>query len=151
MKTLTRLFTIASFALASSASAQTAADTAGIRAAALDYMEGWYAGDGARMERAVHPELAKRIMRVSPDGMQSRLESMGAMTLVQYTKSGGGRNTPPAMQQKDLQIFDIYGNAASARGTMSGWIDYMQLAKSNGRWTIVNVLWEMKPNPTTKP
>jgi hypothetical protein len=30
---------------------------------ALDYTEGWYAGDAARMERALHPELAKRMYR----------------------------------------------------------------------------------------
>ena len=129
------------------AEAQTAADTAGIRAAAFDYMEGWYSGDAARMERAVHPELAKRIMRQSPDGTQSRLDQMSAMSLVMGTRNGGGKNTPPAMQEKGFQIFDIYGNAASARGTMSGWIDYMQLAKWNGRWVIVNVLWELKPTP----
>ena len=26
----------------------------------LDYFEGWFDGDRARMERALHPELAKR-------------------------------------------------------------------------------------------
>jgi hypothetical protein len=26
----------------------------------LDYFEGWFDGDTARMERALHPELAKR-------------------------------------------------------------------------------------------
>jgi hypothetical protein len=29
---------------------------------ALDYIEGWYTGDAARMERALHPDLAKRIV-----------------------------------------------------------------------------------------
>ena len=38
----------------------TAADSAAIRAAALDYIDGWYAADGPRMTRALHPELAKR-------------------------------------------------------------------------------------------
>jgi hypothetical protein len=28
--------------------------------------------------------------------------------------------------------------------TLSGWIDYMHLARFNGRWMIVNVLWEFK-------
>ena len=39
---------------------------AAIRATALDYIEGWYAGDAARMERALHPELAKRICETDP-------------------------------------------------------------------------------------
>ena len=38
---------IAAFALP--AAAQTSADTAAIRAAALDYIDGWYTADGARM------------------------------------------------------------------------------------------------------
>ncbi|HEY7728879.1 MAG TPA: nuclear transport factor 2 family protein, partial [Candidatus Eisenbacteria bacterium] len=49
--------------LAVPAAAQTAADSAAIRATALDYIEGWYTGDAARMERALHPGLAKRIVQ----------------------------------------------------------------------------------------
>jgi Putative lumazine-binding len=30
---------------------------------------------------------------------------------------------------------------------MADWVDYMQLAKVDGRWVIVNVLWERKPRP----
>ena len=28
---------------------------------------------------------------------------------------------------------------------MADWVDYLQLAKVDGRWVIVNVLWERKP------
>ena len=28
---------------------------------------------------------------------------------------------------------------------MADWIDYLQIAKVDGRWVIVNVLWESKP------
>jgi len=49
------------------ASAQTTptteADKAAIRQTALDYIEGWYEGNSERMERALHPDLAKRIAR----------------------------------------------------------------------------------------
>jgi hypothetical protein len=125
------------------ASGQTAADSAAIRATALDYVEGWYTEDPARMERALHPELAKRIVRASSQG-DPRLENMTAATLVQAVRSGGGKNTPLAQQIKDVRILDIYGSMASVRAEMAGWIDYMQLARWNGRWVIVNVLWEMK-------
>jgi hypothetical protein len=36
---------------------------------ALDYTEGWYAGDAARMERALPPELAKRMYRKTFEGL----------------------------------------------------------------------------------
>jgi hypothetical protein len=130
---------------ARSARAQTAADTAGIRAAAMDYIEGWYAGDAARMERALHPELVKRIVTTNSTGGRSQLESIGAMTMVLRTRAGGGSRTPPERQQKDLTILDIFANAAIAKIIASDWVDYLELAKWNGRWVIVNVLWELKP------
>src|SRR5467141_1012153 len=127
-------------------SAQTRADSTGIRQAALDYIEGYYTGDGARMERALHPELAKRIVRTNDQG-RSQLSQMSAMSLVLGTRAGGGKDTPVAEQRKDITIFDIYQNAASAKIYASGWVDYLHLAKWNGRWVIVNVLWELHPRP----
>ena len=120
-------------------------EEAAIRATALDYVEGWYTGDAARMERALHPELAKRIVNTNPQNKRSSLGQQSAMTLVQSTRNGGGKDTPPEQMQKDVVILDIFQNAASVRATMSGWIDYMHMAKWNGRWVIVNVLWEQKP------
>jgi hypothetical protein len=127
------------------AHAQTAADSTAIRATAMDYIEGWYAGDAARMERALHPELAKRVVTTDPSMGRSQLESIGAMTLVLRTRAGGGSRTPPERQQKDFRILDVFNNAAVAKIVASDWVDYLELAKWNGRWLIVNVLWEYKP------
>jgi hypothetical protein len=81
-------------ATVSPAHAQAADDSAGIRQVAFDYIEGWYTGDGARMERAIHPELAKRIVTTNPQNKRSDLGQKGALTLVQGTRGGGGRQTP---------------------------------------------------------
>jgi hypothetical protein len=132
-------------AVSAPAFAQTAseADLAAIKATALDYAEGWYAGDAARMEKALSPDLAKRVVRVR-DG-KSRVENMSAMALVQATRNGGGIKTPKDQQQADVTILDVFGNAASAKVIMSGWIDYLHIGKVNGQWVIINVLWELKP------
>jgi hypothetical protein len=39
----------------------------------------------------------------------------------------------------------MFGNAASAKVVASDWVDYLHLARWNGEWRIVNVLWELKP------
>src|ERR1044071_8747549 len=127
------------------ADAQTAADSSAIKATALDYIEGWYEGSAERMERALHPELAKRIVRTNPQNNQSRLDQMSAMSLVLGTRRGGGKDTPKERQQKDVTVLDVYENAASVKIVASEWIDYLHMAKFNGRWVIVNVLWELKP------
>jgi hypothetical protein len=140
------LFAVLGFAPLATVRAQTSADSSAIRQAALDYIEGYYTGDGARMERALHPELAKRIVRTNEQG-RSQLQQMSALSLVLGTRAGGGKDTPVAQQRKDVTIFDIYQNAASAKIFASGWVDYLHLAKWNGRWVIVNVLWELHPPP----
>lgn len=128
------------------ANTQSLPDAELIKQAALDYIEGYYEGNAERMERALHPELAKRIVRTDAQG-RSSLGQMSAMTLVQITRSGGGKNIPKERQQKDVTVLDIFGNAASAKIIASDWVDYLQLAKWRGRWVIVNVLWELKPQP----
>jgi hypothetical protein len=132
-------------AASTTAHAQPAADTAGIRAAAMDYIEGWYTGDAARMERALHPELAKRIVTTDDKTGQSRLGQMGAMTLVNNTRAGGGTQTPVERRREDFRVLDIYRDNAVAKIVASDWIDYLELARWNGQWKIVNVLWALTP------
>lgn len=134
---------------AGTANAQTAsvsdADRAAIKQTALDYIEGWYEGNAERMERALHPELAKRIVETHQQGY-SRLNQMSALSLVQGTRRGGGKQTPKEKQLKEVTILDVFERAASVKIVASDWIDYLHLARWNGRWVIVNVLWELKPD-----
>lgn len=131
-------------ALAAHVNAQAPADTSAIKQTALNYIEGWYEGNAERMESALHPELAKRIARTNQEGY-SRLDQMSALALVQGTRRGGGKSTPKENQQKDVTILDVFENAASVKVVASDWIDYLHMAKFNGKWVIVNVLWELKP------
>lgn len=123
----------------------TSADRAAIEQTARDYIEGFYEADPARMERALHPELAKRIVRADPESGRSQLVEMSALTLVQLTGARGDRPTPVAERQQDVTVLDVFENAASAKVVAGAWIDYLHLTRWNGRWVIVNVLWEMKP------
>jgi hypothetical protein len=125
--------------------AQTSADSAAIRATALDYIQGWYGGDAARMERAVHPQLAKRIVRTGAQGGAATLGHMGSAELVEGARRGGGRRTPAEQQRSDVRILDVFGATASVRVDASDWIDYLHVARVDGRWVIVNVLWELRP------
>ena len=125
-------------------SAQTDADKESIKRTALNYAEGWYEGNADKMESSLSPDLAKRIARTNAQN-QTRLDHMTAMALVQGTRGGFGKQTPAAEQQKDVTIYDVMGGAATVKLEMRDWVDYMHVAKVNGKWLIVNVLWEMKP------
>src|SRR5215212_3371760 len=133
-KTIGLVLALLLVACASKAQAQvqaSAADAAAIKQTALDYIEGWYEGNTERMERALHPELAKRIVRTNKEGM-SQFSQMSAMALVQGTRRGGGKETPKERQQKDVTILDTFENAASVKVVASDWVDYLHLAKAGG-------------------
>jgi hypothetical protein len=128
--------------IAPSLRAQSATDSAAIRATALDYIQGWYTNDAARMERALHPHLAKRLVWADSTG-KSHLVDLTAMELVQ-----GTRAHPPARpteRRSDVSILSAYGNVAMVRIEASDWVDFLQEVKWNGSWKILNVVWENRP------
>ncbi len=87
------VFSILLFTFVSGAAAQSPEQAKAIKEAALDYGEGWYEGNAERMERALHPELAKRMVFTNPKSGGSRLSQQSALTLVQNTRRGGGKNS----------------------------------------------------------
>ena len=127
------------------ASDATAADLEGIEAVALDYIDGYYAADAKRMKRALHPELAKRIVTKDPQTGESKLINMSAEQLVEATAKGGGQHYLEAQRLNDIEVLDVYGDVASVKITAAEWIDYMHVAKVDGEWKIINVLWEVTP------
>src|SRR5829696_9965628 len=104
MKMRARVVLAAFVVLSAPLRAQSGADSAAIRATALDYIEGWYEGNAERMERALHPELAKRIVNTDPRSGRSNLGQMSALSLINGVKRGGGKETPIAQQRKDVKI-----------------------------------------------
>ena len=113
-----------------------------ITSVALDYIEGFYEADAERMARAVHDDLAKRIASPGPDGRR-RLSHMGKWTLVENTR----RNPRPReVDFRDrVTVLDVFEGAAVVRVDADGWVDFLQVAELDGRWVIVNVLWELMP------
>lgn len=145
MKKIMLLSVIALF-YSSSISAQTKDDSLSIKQTAMNYIEGFYEGNVERMEKALHPELAKRVIRTDPQSGRQRLDQMSALTLLNITKAGGGKSIPQDQRIFEFRILDITGNIASVRTVAKGFFDYIHMAKWNGEWKIVNVLWDFVKN-----
>lgn len=146
-KTFSLIAIVLLVATAAVAQTGTSDENAAITKTALNYIEGWYEGDAARMESSLHPELANRMIYTDPKSGRSQFNHMGAMALVQGTRRGGGTKTPKEKQLKEVTILDRFNNAAVVKIVASDWIDYLSVAKFNGEWKIINVLWELKPKP----
>ncbi len=138
------LLTLTFLLIAAPLAAQSAVDSAAIRATALDYIDGWWTGDTLRMAAALHPELVKRIRGSDSTGTREWIDNQGASRLVLGTRRGGGRETPAAERRSDVRILDIFQNAASVRIDAGAWVDYLHVVRWKGRWVILNVLWEVR-------
>lgn len=118
---------------------------AAILRTARDYNESWDEGDAARVERSLHPHLAKRTVVPNAGPLGDRLDEMSALRLMQLTQ----QEDPTPVDERvstDVTILDRVANAASVKiGTTEYLDDYLHLALWNGRWVIVNALWEPRP------
>jgi hypothetical protein len=124
----------------------TPADRDLVKKAALDYVEGFYEGDTAKLTRSVSPDVHKFGYWRPRDatGYQG-----GRMTWPEFHAyanrvKASGRPTP-ATAPKEIVVYDVLDQTASAKLTASWGTDYLLLAKLNGRWMITHVLWQSAP------
>lgn len=145
-KGLAIAMSLAILGLASSAASARPADEAAseaIRQAALDYIEGWFEGNAERMDRALHPQLAKRLLEVVSQTGQEKFTHLTKEQMVEFTRRGGGSRVPADKRNIKVTILDTTETMAAVRTDCSLFIDYLTLAKgAGGQWKIVNVLWE---------
>lgn len=119
------------------------ADKSAVRQAALDYIEGWFEGSVERMDKALHPQLAKRLLEVDPQTGKERLTQLTKDQMVEFTKRGGGSRIPADQRRIQVTVLDMTATMAFVRSDCSQFIDFLTLAKGEGgQWKIINVLWE---------
>jgi putative lumazine-binding protein len=129
-----------------SAQAQTDADREAVRQAALDYVEGIYNVDPSRIERSVHPKLAKLgFYRPPADDAYRPGVTMTFERLVEIAKNYNKEGKLPKDAPKEVTILDVLDQTASVKLVAEWGVDYMHLAKFDGKWMIVNVLWQSPP------
>jgi hypothetical protein len=113
-------------------------ESAAVRATVTDYIESYYAGDAARMEKSLHPHYLKHVISKS-DGNLRMTEKTG-LQMVQDVRSQGPADLPKSEQTEQITVLDVSKDMASAKLVTSHWVDYMTLAKWNGEWKIVSVV-----------
>jgi hypothetical protein len=127
-------------------SAQASVERAAVERAVLDYVEGFYEGDTAKLVRSIRPEVTKYGFYVPRDSTRYVGEAMPWPEFLSYARSIKERNRPaPDNAPKRVEIFDIQDQTASAKLTAWWGTDYLLLAKYDGRWMILHVLWQSPP------
>jgi ketosteroid isomerase-like protein len=115
----------------------TSIDQADVITTARDYFEGWFDGDAARMDRALHSNFVKR--RAG--------EELGIMTkerMLELTRRGGGKeDAADRTLEIEVEVEDVYGDIASATVRSAVYHEYLHLVRTRDGWKIANVLWQL--------
>jgi hypothetical protein len=111
-------------------------EAAAVRAAVTDYIEAYYTGDAARMEKSLHPHYLKHTIS-SEDGQLKMTEKTGTQ-MIEDIRSAGPANQ--ADKKEEITVLDVAGDIASAKLVTANWTDYVTLSKWNGEWKIVSVV-----------
>ena len=120
------------------------AEREAVHRAVLDYVEGFYEGDTTKFARSVAPTVFKYgYARRGEDYVGSQMPYSGFISFAKGVREG--RNRPPANAPKEVTLFDVQDQTASAKITAWWGIDYLLLAKQDGTWRITHVLWQTPP------
>jgi hypothetical protein len=101
-----------------------------ITGAVLDYFEGWFDGDVARMDRALHPDLVKRW----PGGTTSKAR------MLELTGNGEGAEDGKD-RRLDVEIHDVHDDIATVTVRSAVYREYLHLLRTPEGWRIANTLW----------
>lgn len=116
-------------------------DDEAIKAAALDYAEGWYAGDEARVATVLHPQMLKRRVVTDIISREQSVQVVDAETLLRATREGRGKPGDEGPMTLRISILDRHGDIAVVRVVSSLYVDYLSMVRWDGRWLILSVLW----------
>jgi len=112
---------------------------------ALDYVAGYYSSDINRMDRSIHPDLAKRAISKHPRTGNHFIRHISKSTLLEIANGIRGTESSKETQKKldniDVSILTVDGNIASVKVVSADFIDYIHLGKWNGKWMIINIFW----------
>jgi hypothetical protein len=117
------------------ATQQKTSDDAAVRATVTDYIEGYYSGDAARMEKTLHPHYLKHVLHGNIP-----MREKTASQIMQDVRSEGVPDLPQAERTEQISVLDVSGNIASTKLVTPHWVDYITLSKSDGQWKILSVV-----------
>jgi len=103
----------------------------------LDYFEGWFDGDVARMDRAPHPELVKR----SPGDERGATLGIATKQRTHELTACGEGSEDGTDRWLDVEVEDVCEDIASVTVRSAVHHEYLQLVRAPDGWKVANALW----------
>lgn len=117
-------------------------EKAAVERAVLDYIEGVYEVRTDLIQRGVHPDLK---MFGYKGATKESAATMTFSQLIDFASKYNADGKIPKDGSKEVKVFEVEANLASARLTSSWGTDMIHLVKEDGQWKIMQVIWQAKP------
>lgn len=118
-------------------------ETAAVTEVVVDYFEGWFDGDEERMDRVLHPELAKRSFEQGEDAPPGLWTTTKERMLLLTAQGSGKEEGLGAARRIEVDVVDLYGNIATVVVRSVTYREYLHLVRTPDGWKIVNALWHL--------
>ena len=115
----------------------------GVEKACMNYLEGFYEGDTAKLKESLQPSLNKFGFWKNKDGNFDQQDYMSFEKALAYAKKVKEKKQfaiPDA--PKMVEVLDVGNSIAAAKVTAWWGIDYILLSKRGDKWMIEQVIWE---------
>lgn len=146
------IIAIAILVFCSFTNANTKTDREAVEKASMYYIEGFYEGDVGKLKVAISPNLRKHGFwkkkdsdTYIPAGEFPFSKALNYAKNVREKKNYAKSDSP-----KKVELLEVSEKIAISKVYANWGIDYMLLAKNDGKWMIYQILWE-GPDRNAKP
>ncbi|HKZ68217.1 MAG TPA: nuclear transport factor 2 family protein [Chitinophagaceae bacterium] len=115
--------------------------------AVKDYVDAFYYGDTAKVHKSISVNVVKYGYYIPKAKTIYEGEPMSFKEMIDYAAGVKKRGISPHVEKfpKNIEVFDVQDQTASAKLTAWWGTDYLLLAKLNDRWMITHILWQSPP------
>lgn len=122
-------------------------DSAEIENVILTYADAFYEADPQKIYEIAHPGFMKRGSRYNVEkGSYEQVEEIDFNQLLEQAGKWNKGDSATNPDLKNVVIYDVQDISATARLTAAWGMEYFHLSKIDGKWYIMNVLWQ-SPQP----
>lgn len=117
-------------------------DEVAVKETALNYIEGWYSADSARMALALSPKLLKQGFIVNHQSGELRISPATYSQMVEWAGKKPNELEKNPDIPLEVHIIEVGENIAMVKTIAPDFIDYLHMGKMNGEWKIYHAIWE---------
>ena len=127
------------------ASKATLADSTEIKRISLGYLIALQDLKPALMKEVMNDSLNKMTIGWDRKTRKEYARAISKNRMIENATSWNKSNTKfPVKPNNQVKILDIYNRIANVRLISDNWVEYLQLIKLDGKWSIINLLWQHK-------